>query len=98
MVESIKNMMNSVDVLRSRQGSVSNAPTGSGSAVKSTGHTGSVESKLETPSVIAQLAEAPPVDTESVTRIKKAIAAGKYPVDVDRISDALMDAYRDLKS
>ena len=29
---------------------------------------------------------------------KDYIANGKYPVDLDKISDMLMDAYRDLKS
>jgi negative regulator of flagellin synthesis FlgM len=44
------------------------------------------------------MAEKPPVNTEAVIRIKEAIARGKYPIDVDQITDALMDAYRDLKS
>ena len=44
------------------------------------------------------MAEKPPVNTEAVNRIKDAIAKGKYPIDVDQITDALMDAYRDLKS
>jgi negative regulator of flagellin synthesis FlgM len=38
------------------------------------------------------------VNMENVNRIKAAIKEGKYPIDIDRISDALMDAYRDLKS
>jgi negative regulator of flagellin synthesis FlgM len=33
-----------------------------------------------------------------VSRIKDAIAQGKYPIDLDQISDALMDAYRELKA
>ncbi len=45
-----------------------------------------------------QLAEAPPIDNEAVRRIKDAIAQGKYPVDVDLISEALMDAYRGIKT
>ena len=45
-----------------------------------------------------QLAQTPPVDNEAVSRIKEAIARGEYPIDVDRISEALMDAYRDMKT
>ncbi|MEL0024837.1 MAG: flagellar biosynthesis anti-sigma factor FlgM, partial [Alphaproteobacteria bacterium] len=45
-----------------------------------------------------QLAEAPSIDMEAVKRIKDAIARGKYPIDVDRMSEALMDAYRDMKT
>ena len=48
--------------------------------------------------VVSQLAEAPPVDTEAVRRIKDAISKGEYPINVDRISEALMDAYRDMKA
>ena len=55
-------------------------------------------SKLETSEKIAQLAKQPPIDTEAVARIKNAIADGKYPIDIDAVSDALMDAYRDMKS
>jgi negative regulator of flagellin synthesis FlgM len=45
-----------------------------------------------------QLAQTPPVDNEAVSRIKDAIARGEYPIDVDLISEALMDAYRDMKA
>ena len=47
---------------------------------------------------VADMASNPPIDVEAVARIKDAIANGKYPVDLDKISDMLMDAYRDLKS
>ena len=45
-----------------------------------------------------QLAQTPPVDNEAVSRIKEAIERGEYPIDVDLISEALMDAYRDMKA
>jgi negative regulator of flagellin synthesis FlgM len=45
-----------------------------------------------------ELAKTPHVDTAAVDRIKQAISKGDYPVDVDRITDALMDAYMELKS
>jgi len=44
------------------------------------------------------MAEAPPMNSEAVRRIKDAIARGEYPINVDRISEALMDAYREMKS
>ena len=47
---------------------------------------------------VADMASSPPIDVEAVAKIKDAIANGKYPVDLDKISDMLMDAYRDLKS
>ena len=45
-----------------------------------------------------EMAVAAPVDMNNVNRIKSAIKEGKYPIDIDKISDALMDAYRELKS
>ena len=45
-----------------------------------------------------EMAAAAPVDMNNVNRIKSAIKEGKYPIDIEKISDALMDAYRELKS
>ena len=44
------------------------------------------------------MASSAPMDLAKITRIKEAIRDGKYPIDIDKISDALMDAYRELKS
>jgi len=98
MVESIKNTMNRIDVPRNRQGDNAPASRTPVSAATGSSSTASVDNSVDTPKVVAQLAESPPVNTEAVARIKDAIAQGKYPIDVDQITDALMDAYRDLKS
>ncbi|XDZ64917.1 flagellar biosynthesis anti-sigma factor FlgM [Alphaproteobacteria bacterium LSUCC0684] len=98
MVESIKNTMNRVDVPRNRQGDTATASRTPVSAAAGSIPTASVDNSVDTPKVVAQLAESPPVNTEAVARIKAAIAQGKYPIDVDQITDALMDAYRELKS
>ena len=45
-----------------------------------------------------QIAQTPPIDNEAVSRIKEAIKRGEYPIDVELISEALMDAYRDMKT
>ena len=45
-----------------------------------------------------EMAAAAPVDMNNVDRIKSAIKEGRYPIDIEKISDALMDAYRELKS
>ncbi len=46
---------------------------------------------------ISRLKEKPPIDMEKVSNIKEAIAKGNYPIDLERISDALMQAYEDIK-
>ena len=54
--------------------------------------------KIENKKVISDLASSAPIDHDKVTSIKKAISSGNYPLDLDKISDALMEAYNDMKS
>jgi negative regulator of flagellin synthesis FlgM len=49
-------------------------------------------------STVKQMASSAPVDEVNVNRIKEAIKRGEYPIEIDRISEALMDAYRELKT
>lgn len=59
----------------------------------------SVELKsAENQAVVKQMAAAAPVNETNVNRIKEAIRRGEYPIDLDRVSDALMEAYREMKS
>ena len=59
----------------------------------------SVELKsADVSSSIKQMASSAPIDVVNVNRIKEAIKRGEYPIEIDRISEALMDAYRELKT
>ena len=59
----------------------------------------SVELKsADVSSSVKQSALSAPIDEVNVNRIKEAIKRGDYPIDIDRISEALMDAYRELKT
>ena len=58
----------------------------------------SADIKIENKNVINDLASNPPIDHDKVLSIKKAISSGNYPLDLDKISDALMDAYNEMKS
>ena len=59
----------------------------------------SVELKsADVPSSIKQMASSAPIDEVNVNRIKEAIKRGEYPINIDQISEALMEAYRDLKT
>ena len=49
-------------------------------------------------SSVKQMASSAPIDEVNVNRIKEAIKRGEYPIEIDRISDALMEAYRELKT
>ena len=54
--------------------------------------------KINQKEVISNLASSAPIDHDKVSSIKKAISSGNYPLDLDKISDALMDAYNEMKS
>ena len=38
-----------------------------------------------------------PIDSLKVSAIKEAIARGDYPLDLDKVADALLQAYSDIK-
>ena len=48
--------------------------------------------------MISDLAASAPIDNDKVAKIRAAISSGNYPLDLDKISDALMQAYREMKS
>ena len=48
--------------------------------------------------IVSDLASSAPIDIDKVAKIKAAISSGNYPLDLDKISDALMQAYREMKS
>ena len=52
----------------------------------------------DVPASIKQMASSAPIDEVNVNRIKDAIKRGEYPIDIDRISEALMDANREMKT
>ena len=99
MVNSIKNIVNRVEVQKSRDLDSKTGSSTSDSAKAALAARDTVKvSEAASPQLVSQLSASPPIDSEAVSRIKNAISQGKYPVDVDRISDALMDAYRDMKT
>jgi len=54
-------------------------------------------SQFVTKETIKDMAKQPPIDKISTSRIKSAIANGSYPLDLDKIADALFDAYKEMK-
>ena len=54
--------------------------------------------RIEQKKIINDLASSAPIDNDKVSSIKKAISSGNYPLDLDKISDALMEAYNEMKS
>ena len=52
----------------------------------------------DTKKLVTEMAQSAPIDVDKVAKIKEAISSGKYPLDLDKLSDALMQAYREMKS
>ena len=51
-----------------------------------------------TKTLVKEMAQSAPIDVDKVAKIKEAISSGKYPLDLDKLSEALMQAYREMKS
>ena len=52
----------------------------------------------DTKKLVKEMAQSAPIDVDKVAKIKEAISSGKYPLDLDKLTDALMQAYREMKS
>ena len=95
MVEKIINNISSLDSRINKN----NAKSKANEAVVNVDAIDNVSSSIkENKDVIGKLSSNAPIDIEKVSQIKKAISSGDYPLDLDKISDALMQAYREMKS
>ena len=97
MVESIKN---TISRMEPRKASDNHAALQTeNKSATSLSSTDSVKLKsAENMTAIKEMAASAPIDQANVDRIKNAIKRGEYPIDIDRISDALLEAYKEMKS
>jgi negative regulator of flagellin synthesis FlgM len=97
MVESIKNTISRMELRKSNNPHAE--PQTANKSAATTSSIDSVELKsAENMSAIREMAASAPIDRANVDRIKDAIKRGEYPIDIDRISDALLEAYKEMKS
>ena len=97
MVESIKNTISRMEPRKANSNHV--APQTENKSAARLPSADSVELKsAENMSAIKEMASSAPIDRANVDRIKNAIKRGEYPIDIDRISDALLEAYKEMKS
>lgn len=98
MVDIVKNAASRLDT---------RAPVSNGSrTIKAAANIGNTENagdsvkpnSLASQSAVKEMASAAPIDKTNVNRIKDAIRRGEYPIDLDRVSDALMEAYKEMKT
>ena len=99
MVGIVKNTVSRMDPRNASVADRSSQEATKASPAAAANASDSVELKsADVPSSIKQMASSAPIDEVNVNRIKEAIKRGDYPIDIDRISEALMDAYRELKT
>ena len=53
--------------------------------------------KISSELSVKEMSSEAPFDVSKVSAIKEAIAKGDYPVDLDKVADALLQAYQDIK-
>ena len=98
MVEISKNVASRPDVrANTNNGSRSAKPLTNSGPLKSQVDSVKLNS-LDSEPIVKDMASAAPINKENVNRIKDAIRRGEYPIDLDRVSDALMEAYKEMKS
>ena len=103
MIDQIKNkVLNnaksaSVDAQNDKKVSKTNTILQQISTDTKTSNTEKNISKFVSKETIKDMSKEPPVDKINVSRIKNAIASGSYPVDLEKISDALFTAYKEMK-
>ena len=98
MVEISKNVASRPDVrANTNNGSRSPKPVTNSGSLKSQVDSVKLNS-LDSEPVVKDMASAAPINKENVNRIEDAIRRGEYPIDRDRVSDALMEAYKEMKT
>ena len=97
MVESIKNTISRMEPRKANNHLAAPKTTDKTAATSSSSDSVKLQS-AENMSAIREMAASAPIDRANVDRIKDAIKRGEYPIDINRISDALLDAYKEMKS
>ncbi len=94
----VDKITNSIINLENKTSKNSAKVNNSVSKIDNSGNDNSTSIKIEQRKIINDLASSAPIDNDKVSSIKKAISSGNYPLDLDKISDALMEAYNEMKS
>ena len=99
MVGIIKNIVSSVEPRKADVADrVSQKATRASTAAAANASDSVKLKSADVSSSVKQMSSSAPIDEVNVNRIKEAIKRGEYPIEIDRISEALMDAYRELKT
>ena len=100
MVDSIKSLTKNIDISKNSSSITDkNDKLNASSSVSQKPVVDTVDISGSLPAAtLADFTKKPPIDMESVSRIKEAIAKGEYPIDLDAVADMLLDAFKEMKS
>ena len=99
MVESIKSLAKNIDVSKNSSSNIDKVDKLNATSVSQKPAVDTVDISGSLPAAtLADFTKKPPIDVESVSRIKEAIAKGEYPIDLDAVADMLLDAFKEMKS
>ena len=94
----VEKITNSIINLENKSSKNSTNVKSSISKVNNYENENSTNIKINQKNIVSDFASSAPIDHDKVSSIKKAISSGNYPLDLDKISDALMEAYKEMKS
>ena len=94
----VDKITNSIINLENKASKNSAKVNNSVSKIDKHGNRNTTDIKIQNKDIIGDLSSSAPIDIDKVSSIKKAISSGNYPLDLDKISDALMEAYNEMKS
>ena len=100
MVDSIKSLTKNIDISKNSSSITDkNDKLNASSSVSQKPVVDTVDISGSLPArTLADFTKKPPIDVESVSKIKEAIAKGEYPIDLDAVADMLIDAFKEMKS
>ena len=99
MVESIKNLTKNIDVSKGSSANSSKVTKSNDTIASQKPAVDTVDLSGSLPAAtLAEFTKKPPIDVDSVSKIKEAIANGEYPINLDAVADMLLDAYKEMKS
>ena len=76
---------------------VSKSSTENKVTVNKNNSTNSENIKISQELGVSNLSKEPSLDLDKVSAIKNALSKGDYPVDLEKVADALLQAYKDIK-
>ena len=99
MIDKVNNITSgSTQSKRSIDENKVNKPSGDNKVAVNKNNSSNTENiKISQELGVANLSKEPSLDLDKVSAIKNALSRGDYPMDLEKVADALLQAYKDIK-